>query len=518
MKPAGSVIPNHWRTISFSSGLRLSEERRRRLMAGQHQKEDFSTLAIVGIERAGIIACVCELDGKVCYVNENILRLQRHDGLLDLQSLKRLSDVSDGFDTILKAVENEKMIVNREFLFRTHSSGVKRFICNAGVAEHRGGSYCVIIMHDCAPYNQAFGENRLHAILDGLEEGYYETDLRGNLMYVNRAFNTITEYEYGEAIGKNYRVFFGSDDVEKIYRSFHEVFVTGNPSKLTYWVALSKTGRRKKIEASISLMSDHEGNSIGFRGIIRDVTEKDMFEKELIRARKIEAIGILAGGIAHDYNNALTAILGNISLAKKDADSGESGLLDALNDAEAASLKAVELTKRLSIFAQGGKPERKTVEYAESLKSVVGSVLSGYSGRYEIQVLPGLWKVYIDEFQINQVITYMLNNAVESMPVPGPIIVSAENIVVEQEESRQELTLQPGKYVRISIRDRGAGIGADDMHRIFDPYFTTKEMASGMGLATSYAIIKRHHGYIDVDTAPGKGSTFYIYLPVADPR
>jgi PAS domain S-box-containing protein len=498
--------------------LRLSEERRRRLMAGQQQNEDFSTLAIVGLERAGIIACVCELDGTVCYVNENILRLQSHDGPLDLRSVKRLSDISDGFASILKAVEKEKMIVNREFLFRTHSSGAKRLICSAGVAEHRGGSYCVIIMHDCAPHDPASGENRLHAILDGLEEGYYETDLHGNLMYVNRAFNTITEYEYGEAIGKNYRVFFGRDDVEKIYGFFHEVFVTGNHSKLTYWVALSKTGRRKKIEASISLMSDQDGKAIGFRGIIRDVTDKDMFEKELIRARKIEAIGILAGGIAHDYNNALTAILGNISLAKKEADTGESGLLDALNDAEAASLKAVELTKRLSTFAQGGKPERKTVEYAESLKSFVGSVLSGYSGRYELQVEPGLWRVFIDEFQINQVITYMLNNAIESMPVPGRIFISAENIVVEQEESRQELTLQPGRYVRISIRDQGAGIRPDDMHRIFDPYFTTKEMASGMGLATSYAIIKRHHGYIDVDTAPGKGSTFYIYLPVADPR
>jgi PAS domain S-box-containing protein len=491
---------------------------RKRLMAGQHHDVDFSTLAIVGIERAGIVMCVCELDGTVCYVNENILRLQRHGGVLDVRSVKRLSDVSDGFDPILMAVKNEKTIVNREFLFRTHSSGTRRLICNAGVVEQGGGRYCVIIMHDSAPYDPAFGEDRLYAILDGLEDGYYETDLRGNLTYVNRAFSAITEYEYGEAIGKNYRAFFGGDDVEKIYRFFHEVFVTGNPSKLTYWVALSKTGRRKKIEASISLMSDHDGKAIGFRGIIRDVTEKDMFEKELIRARKIEAIGILAGGIAHDYNNVLTAVLGNISLAKREADPGPSGLLEALNDAEAASLKAVELTKRLSTFARGGKPERKMVEYAESLKSVVGSVLSAYSGTYELRIEPGLWRVYIDEFQIGQVITYMLNNAVESMPSPGSINVSAENVVVEREESRRELTLLPGRYMRISISDRGAGIGVDDLQRIFDPYYTTKEMASGMGLATSYAIIKRHHGYIDVDTAPGRGSTFYVYLPVADQR
>jgi len=155
------------------------------------------------------------------------------------------------------------------------------------------------------------------------------------------------------------------------------------------------------------------------------------------------------------------------------------------------------------------------VDCTDTVRSIASTVLAGYAGTYEVLIHKDLWKVDIDEFQIGQVITYILNNAVEAMSPPGHISIAVENIVVEQEESRHELSLQPGKFVRISISDKGMGIPPEEINNIFDPYYTTKEMASGMGLATSYAIIKRHHGYIDVRSAPGRGSTFILYLPVA---
>jgi len=268
-----------------------------------------------------------------------------------------------------------------------------------------------------------------------------------------------------------------------------------------------------KIRFSISPITDIAGGFAGFRCTVRDLTDLDRCEQELVRMRKLEAVGIMSGGIAHDYNNALTAILGNISLAKMEAGQGNETLLELLNEAEAASFKAVELTKRLSIFGRGGRPDRKVIDYPDFLRRTVHSVLEGYCGKYELNIQDGLWKVEIDEFQINRAVTYLLNNAVESMAEPGKIRVSAENCVVEKTASSFEISLSPGKYLRISISDEGDGIKPDDITRIFDPCFTTKKTASGMGLASSYAIIKRHYGYIDVKSAAGKGTTFYLYLP-----
>jgi signal transduction histidine kinase len=316
-------------------------------------------------------------------------------------------------------------------------------------------------------------------------------------------------------IGMNYSKCFIREDAEEVFKRYNEVFKTGKPTRIINFTAITKSGRKRKIEGSIAIIKNGEGRISGFRGIIRDITEKNKIEMELLRARKMEAIGILAGGIAHDYNNVLTAILGNISLAKMEVKPENRSLIEVLNDAEIASMKAVDLTRRLSTFARGGKPERQVIDYSESLATVVDSVLRNYGGPHTLAIQESLWRVEVDEFQIGQVITYILNNAIESMPRPGMIRINADNARVEKEASHHEISLQPGNYVRISVSDEGPGIPAESLHNIFDPYYTTKEMASGLGLATSYAIIKRHHGYIDVESAEGKGSTFFVYLPVA---
>jgi PAS domain S-box-containing protein len=358
-------------------------------------------------------------------------------------------------------------------------------------------------------------EDKLLIILDSLDEAYYEFDITGCMIFVNQAFCRLIGCGSDEIVGKQYSDFLSSESAGKIHQSIIEVSKSGMPARFDSWHRVSKVGRKKKIEFSISPIIDESERLAGFRGIVRDMTEKDRIEKELIRARKLEAIGIISGGIAHDYNNALTAILGNISLAKMEAGQDNTNLIELLNDAEAASLKAVELTRRLSTIARGGKPDRKVMDYSDSLRGIVDSVLNGYHGKYELNIQDGLYKVDIDEFQINQAVSYILNNAVESMPEPGVIQIFADNIIVEAQTSQNEISLQPGNYLRILIIDQGEGIPPDVLHNIFDPYFTTKEMGSGMGLTTSYAIIKRHHGYIDVKSSVGRGSTFSVYLPEA---
>ncbi|HOO72225.1 MAG TPA: PAS domain S-box protein [Spirochaetota bacterium] len=351
------------------------------------------------------------------------------------------------------------------------------------------------------------------SILNSLEDGYYEVGLEGDFVFVNKSFCDMVGYQYGDIIGNNYRKLFDKIDVERIYKTFHEVYSTGDQAKLLNWIIIRKDGKRRNVEGSVSLIKDFNGRSTGFRGIVRDSTDKLKIEQELLRARKLEAIGILAGGIAHDYNNALTAIMGNISLAKMESEENQS-LTDILNDAEKASLKVMELTKRLSNFSKGGRPIKKLIPMTFFIRETADSVLYKYKGGFEFSIPDDLWEVEIDEIQISHVIEHIINNAIEAVNNDGYITIAAKNVKIYEEESHHEITLQPGNYVVISISDNGPGISSDIIENIFDPYFSTKEFASGMGLATSYAIIKRHRGYIDVKSEPGSGSTFHVYLPV----
>jgi two-component system, cell cycle sensor histidine kinase and response regulator CckA len=483
-------------------------------MAGEFSRNDIVTIIEDAMEKYGIGVCILGSDGTPAFVNKACLRL------FDCEESAQISEgimtgISPELGEILAAARKGKDVQGSKISVNMRSGVIRRLAIFVYATQKTPGGekYSVIVTHDISGYINEGGEEEWHDIVDGLEDGFYECDTRGYFVSVSRAMCHITEYDHNEIIGMSYKKLYKSEDYKKIYDIYHEVFITGKPNRFVNFQAFTKNGRKMLIECSISPVRGPGGDIKGFRGIIRDISDKNHMEKQLQRARKLEAIGILSGGIAHDYNNALTAILGNISLAKMEADPENKSLMEVLNDAEEASVKAVELTRRLSTFARGGKPERKIINYAESLKNTVDSVMYHYGGAYTLTIQDGLWETDIDEFQIGQVVTYILDNAKESMPEPGSITITAENVVVEKEMSHLEITLQPGKYVRISISDEGAGIPPENLESIYDPYYTTKEMSSGMGLATSYAIIKRHHGYIDVKSAMGKGSVFYVYLP-----
>lgn len=354
---------------------------------------------------------------------------------------------------------------------------------------------------------------KYNAIVESLDDGYYETDINWNFININNSICNIFGLERSEIIGKNISdVIIPGDSAKFEDVKSGKVDIEFN-SGLFEWTIVRNNGRKRYVEVSISSAKNMYGQKSGYRGIIRDVTEKHRIEEELLRARKLEAIGILSGGIAHDYNNALTAIIGNISLAKMSADKENVHLLEILKDAEEASFKAKVLTQRLAVFAKGGRPQKKTVAVERLIEDAVELFMQQFSGDVRIDIKGKLFEVCVDEIQTSQVLDNILKNASDAMNNKGMILVSAENITVEREQAHHELTLQPGDYVRIDITDSGEGIIAEDIYRVFDPYYTTKDMASGMGLATSYAIIKRHNGYIDVKSEFGKGSTFMIYIP-----
>lgn len=378
------------------------------------------------------------------------------------------------------------------------TQGIARDITNRRNVEHRLKNF----------------ETRWHDILDSLEDGYYEVDLAGKFTFVNKYLAAIIGIETEEAINRNYSEFFLPDDAKKIFKAFNNLYKTGIPSKMVDLIITRNDGKKRNVEGSISLIKSDNGGPVGFRGIMRDITVRMKIDKELARAKKLEAIGILAGGIAHDFNNALTAIMGNLSLAKMEIPHENKGLLEILNDAEAASFKIMELTKKLSTFARGGRPVKKTLDINDLIYETVNSVLSGFEGEYTLSIDNELHPVDIDEIQMNHAIENILRNAVEALNNKGRIIITAKNIHVDRPVPHHDTILQPGDYVMLSIEDDGPGIAHENLDKIFDPYYSTKDAGGGMGLATSFAIIMRHHGYIDVKSKLNEGVKFSIYLPV----
>ncbi|MHB1419052.1 MAG: hybrid sensor histidine kinase/response regulator [Bacillota bacterium] len=244
--------------------------------------------------------------------------------------------------------------------------------------------------------------------------------------------------------------------------------------------------------------------------VIRDITDRKKFENELLKADKLEAMGILAGGIAHDFNNILTVILGNASLTNLYIRAGENDKIpEKMNEINEATKQAKKLTQQLLTFAKGGLPVKKIVNARDLIKETSLFSLSGTNVLCRFSIEDNIWPVEVDEGQISQVIHNLIINAVQAMPEGGTIQIKAENTMIDEDLPGPKF----GPYVMITIEDKGIGISEKHLQKIFDPYFTTKQAGSGLGLATSYAIVIKHDGYISVKSQVGIGTTFYIYLP-----
>jgi signal transduction histidine kinase len=237
-------------------------------------------------------------------------------------------------------------------------------------------------------------------------------------------------------------------------------------------------------------------------------------EQELLKAQKFESLGILAGGIAHDFNNLLASIAGNISLAKLDLDPKNSAYRQ-IEGAEKASFRAQDLTRQLLTFSKGGDPVKKAVAVGDLIREVTGFTVLGSRVKFFFSLPEDLWRADVDEGQIGQVIHNLIINADHAMPKGGTITISCENSVVAE---TSKLPLKQGNYVRINVRDHGVGIPQEHLSKIFDPYFTTKQTGSGLGLAMVHSIISQHSGHIFAESVPGKGTTFVIYLPAFNSR
>ena len=351
----------------------------------------------------------------------------------------------------------------------------------------------------------------LTTTLKSIGDAVIATDINGCVIFMNPIAESLTGWKQKEASGKHLKKVFniinektGKQVDDPVTRVLREGIVVGLAN---HTLLISKDGTRRSIDDSGAPIKDENGKIIGVVLVFRDVSEKRRIEQELMKADKLNSLGILAGGIAHDFNNILTAILGNIILAKEFTRPGEK-IYERLIEAEKASLRAKDLAQQLLTFSSGGAPIKKTMFISELLKESALFALSGSNVQCEFSISNNLWAVEIDEGQINQAINNLIINAIQSMPEGGRIKLTAENVTVSEGEKK-------GRYVKISIVDQGIGIPKEHLPKIFEPYFTTKQKGSGLGLAIVYSIIKKHDGYIEVETELGVGTTFKVYLPAS---
>lgn len=345
-------------------------------------------------------------------------------------------------------------------------------------------------------------KERLAVTLHSIGDGVISIDIAGRVMLLNQVATALTGWSH-DAIGKPAEDVFQLCDTRS-----GEVLQPPRPDHGTARLT-DRRGNRHVIVYHRAPIRDRQGDLIGYVLAFRDITMQQKLEEEVLKARKLESIGLLAGGIAHDFNNILTAILGNITLAHMYSQSNDKAQY-LLTQAEIAIGRASNLTQQLLTFSKGGSPVKSLGSIPDVLREVVGFVLSGSAVGCEWDIAPDLWYVHFDSGQISQVFNNLVINAVQAMPNGGKLVVSAENCTLRD---REVGVLPAGCYVKIAFRDHGAGIEETHLARIFDPYFTTKAQGNGLGLATSYSIVKHHDGHIAVQSRVGVGTTFGIYLP-----
>ena len=492
-------------------------------------------------------------------------------------------------------------------------------------------------------------EERYRVILDNMEEAYYEVDLHGNHMFYNESTLRNLGYTREEMLGMNYRQYVDEENAQKIYEAYHRVFLTGETIKGMDWVLRKKTGEKMPVEGSVSLMRDSQGNPIGFRGVVRDITKRkeaekelreseekyrllaekammgifwindsfqfiyvndhlckilgrsrsevlgknfrevlsdnsrdhvteryvrrqrgeevpDRYEVEVVRpdgevrriemmvavmldksgrmnsigqaiditerkqseeereklqqqltqAQKMESIGRLAGGVAHDFNNMLGVILGHAEIAMMKADPSQPFYKDLVEISEAAG-RSANLTRQLLAFARKQTVTPKLLVLNEVIEGMLKMLQRLIGEDIELAWLPDSAQamVKVDPGQIDQILANLCVNARDSIAGVGKVIIETGNAVFDEDFCSSRIGFSPGDYVIITVRDNGCGMDKETLENLFEPFFTTKDVGqgTGLGLATVYGIVKQNGGFIHVDSEPGHGATFRVYLP-----
>ncbi|HMK44491.1 MAG TPA: PAS domain S-box protein [Dissulfurispiraceae bacterium] len=362
---------------------------------------------------------------------------------------------------------------------------------------------------------KAFIENSLNTLNDAL----FVTDMSGRLLRWNKAVSTITEYGDSEIAHMKPMDFFIREDAERVYEAITRVIREGSATLEA--TVLTKSGQRIPYEYTGSLLKSPEGDPIGISGAGRNVTERKRLEEQLRQAQKMEAVGQLAGGIAHDFNNILSAIMGYCSLIQIHAEKG-SKTGKYVEGIFASAKRAAELTASLLAFSRKQHIVLKPLKMNALIRDIhkLLSRIIGEDIELELRLSDAPLVVMADAMQIEHAVINLATNARDAMPEGGKITISTEALSMDDAFVEEHGFGTPGDYAHMTVTDTGTGMRDEHKEKIFEPFFTTKEVGKGTGLGLSmvYGTIRQHNGYVNVDSRPGEGSSFHIYLPLSEER
>ena len=355
-------------------------------------------------------------------------------------------------------------------------------------------------------------EEKHRRLIENLRDNYffYVHDIEGVFTYISPSLTNILGYS-AEEFQTHYSEFLTDNQINKEVIKHTELSIQGIKQPPYEVEIYHKDGTIRMLQVQETPVFNDNHMVIAVEGIAQDITDRLKMEKELIKIQKLESVGILAGGIAHDFNNSLQAILGYISLAELHANT-DSRIKKYLEEARKTVLQSSSLTQQLLTFSKSGAPVKNTLSISELIRDSVRLALSGSNVKCDINISTTLQWVDADKGQLNQVFSNLVINAVQAMPEGGVIKVYIENTNIVE---RDLLPLQKGRYVKVTVKDHGIGVPKEHLQKIFDPYFTTKQKGNGLGLATTFSIIKKHDGHITVESEIGVGTTFRIYLPAS---
>ncbi len=421
-----------------------------------------------------------------------------------------------------KAIREQKHVRGMEYPFQT-LDGEERW------AEHdsyllrdgeTGEDAIQVIIKDITDRKRAdlalaAERERLVVTLRSIGDGVISTDIEGGITLMNRVAEDLTGWTAEEARGRPLDAVFriiNERTREPCESPVSKVLRTGYVVGLANHTALiARDGTERLIADSGAPIRDPQSQVIGVVLVFRDVTEQNRVEEELQRIDKLDSIGILAGGIAHDFNNLLASILGNVGLARMYMEP-HTRSQSLLEKAERATLRAKDLTQQLLTFARGGAPLRQPTSIRGIVRESASFALSGSSVHCEYDIPLDLDPADVDPGQISQVVHNLVLNAVQARPNGGRVQISCRNQRIREEDG---LPVKPGAYLCLSIRDDGPGIPPEVVSRVFDPYFTTKDQGSGLGLAVAHSIVTKHDGHIRLGSRLGHGTVVDIFLPAA---
>ena len=362
-------------------------------------------------------------------------------------------------------------------------------------------------------------EERLRTTLRSIGDAVITIDMKGTVTFMNHVAEALTGWTAEEAAGVDLQKVFDvvGGDAGGVLSEWESAAASSHP--VANVVLRKKDGGEVPMEGEYSPVINDRGEAGGYVLAFRDVTDRIKREEERGRLEKLESLGVLAGGIAHDFNNLLTGIVGNVSLMRLFIEDREK-LLGRITQAEKVSGQAQGLTGRLLTFSRGGEPVKKAVAVAPLLDESVRIALTGTGVVCECDIADGLPPIDADRDQVNYALSSIIKNSVEAMDGSGTVRIKAEGTTLHEKGGAAVVgggreRGGDGAFVKVTIADDGPGIPKENLGKIFDPYFTTKDKGSGLGLTSAYSIIKRHGGRIEVESEPGKGTVVDLYLSVS---